>query len=200
MFKDKATLAKAGLSVENDEEEWHPDEKRSRPMPYWLFMETVREDLEYEFRPPAVKRDKRPEAALIRHSLVDDQGRAFATGGRKNAKARVSVKLGDGAFSVNGRSIVDYFPVSIDRRECIVPLMAVHATGAFDVEVKVRGGGHSGQAGAIKHALARALARFDPYLRLPLRRLRLLRRDPRAVERKKIGLAKARRAFQWVKR
>jgi small subunit ribosomal protein S9 len=193
-------MAGLGLVNEGDDEEWHPDEKRTRAMPYWLFMESVREDLEYEFTPPRVTKTVRNDNPLIRHSLVDSKGRAYATGGRKNAKAHVCVQLGDGDVSVNGRTLADYFPTMSDRKDAISPLMAVYATGAFNVTVKVTGGGHSGQAGAIKHGLARALARFDPYLRLPLRRLRLLQRDPRAVERKKIGRVKARKRFQWVKR
>jgi len=193
-------MAHLGLETKDDEEEWHSDERRTRPMPHWMFVEAAREDLEYEFTPPQATRRVRHAPVLIRHALQDAKGRSYAHGGRKNAKAKVSVRLGGGAITVNGRTLADYFPHLSDRREAITPLMAVYATGAFDVDVRAWGGGHSGQAGAIKHGLARALARFDPYLRVPLRRLRLLVRDPRAVERKKIGKTKARRGFQWVKR
>ncbi|KAA0157795.1 hypothetical protein FNF28_06504 [Cafeteria roenbergensis] len=200
VFRNKDLMSRLGLAPEGDEEEWHQDERRARPMPHWMFIETAREDLSYEFNPPQVTKAPKTETFLVRHAMTDAKGRAFAVGGRKNAKARVCVQLGDGRFNINGRPLADYFPHLVDRKEAIAPLMAVYATGAFDIDIRATGGGHSGQAGAIKHGLARALARFDPYLRLPLRRLRLLTRDPRVVERKKIGRTKARRRFQWVKR
>jgi small subunit ribosomal protein S9 len=132
--------------------------------------------------------------------MRDAQGRAYATGRRKTSAARVWVKPGDGDFSVNGMPLADYFPRMAHRVQCMQPLVAAQASGAFDVWLTVKGGGVSGQAGAVRHGLANALARYDPFLRPVLRKLGLIQRDPRMVERKKTGQKKARRKFQWVKR
>lgn len=102
--------------------------------------------------------------------MRDAQGRAYATGRRKTAAARVWVKLGDGAFTINGRTLAAYFPRGSDRAYCLEPLVAAHACGAFDVWLTVSGGGLTGQAGAIRHGLAKALARFDPYLKPGLKK------------------------------
>ncbi len=123
-----------------------------------------------------------------------------ATGSRKTAGARIYVKPGNGAWLVNGRPLADYF-----RREnlvdiCEEPLKAVDAVGKFDVKVRVRGGGLSGQAGAVRHALAKALVIIDEEYKKPMKDAGFLTRDPRMVERKKYGQPKARKRFQFSKR
>jgi small subunit ribosomal protein S9 len=123
-----------------------------------------------------------------------------ATGSRKTAGARIYVKPGNGAWSVNGRPLAEYF-----RRDglvdiCEEPLKLVDAVGKFDVKVRVRGGGLSGQAGAVRHALAKALVIIDEEYKRALKNAGFLTRDPRMVERKKYGQPKARKRFQFSKR
>lgn len=151
--------------------------------------------------PPAREDDQDREVlAYIKVPMRDEQGRAYSTGRRKTSTARVWVKLGDGQFTVNGKPLVDYFPRMNHRLQCLEPMLVTQSVGAFDVQLTVKGGGSSGQAGAVRHGLARALARYDPYLRAVLKRHDMLKRDPRMVERKKPGKAKARKSFAWVKR
>ena len=130
----------------------------------------------------------------------DAQGRSYATGRRKDAVARVWVMPGSGKFTVNGRTLEDYFPRPVLRMVMNQPFSTINAVGQFDVFCTVTGGGLSGQAGAIRHGLSHALTRFDPSLRPPLKAAGFLTRDSRAVERKKYGKAKARRSFQFSKR
>ena len=123
-----------------------------------------------------------------------------ATGKRKNSIARVRLSLGTGALRVNGRTLEEYFP-----RETLQILVkqafeASSATGRFDVSARVRGGGIAGQAGAVRHGIARALEKFDPTVRPPLKRAGLLTRDARKKERKKYGQRGARARFQFSKR
>ncbi|MGI5888437.1 MAG: 30S ribosomal protein S9 [Oscillospiraceae bacterium] len=122
------------------------------------------------------------------------------TGRRKSSVARVRLYNGTGAITVNGRTIDDYF--GLDTLKVIVrqPLELTETTGKFDVVCNVRGGGISGQAGAIRHGIARALLQYDPELRPALKKAKLLTRDPRMKERKKYGLKAARRAPQFSKR
>jgi len=122
------------------------------------------------------------------------------TGRRKSSTARVMIKSGKGEISVNGRSIEDYFPIEIIRQEALRPLSEVQLSGRIDMRVNVLGGGVSGQAGAIRHGLARALVEYDAGLRPALKAAGFLTRDARIVERKKAGLKKARRAPQFSKR
>ncbi|RLL53716.1 30S ribosomal protein S9 [Mariprofundus sp. EBB-1] len=122
------------------------------------------------------------------------------TGRRKRSVARVMINAGAGRISVNGRELDNYFPVEIIRQQAILPLSEVQLSGRIDVRVTVAGGGISGQAGAIRHGLARALLEYDAGLRPALKAAGFLTRDSRKVERKKAGLKKARRAPQFSKR
>ena len=123
-----------------------------------------------------------------------------ATGKRKTAVARVRITPGGGNFVINGRSLDDYFPRHADRLLIRKPLELTDALTHYDVTAKIHGGGSSGQAGALRHGIARALEKLDPNQRLVLKRAGLLTRDPRRKERKKYGQPKARRRFQFSKR
>ena len=122
------------------------------------------------------------------------------TGKRKTSVARVILRPGDGATWVNGRTIDEYFPRAVWRSLAMSPLRTAGLEGQYDLRVRVHGGGPSGQAGAIRHGLARALVEINPELRVPLKRAGFLTRDARIVERKKAGLHKARKAPQFSKR
>ncbi len=122
------------------------------------------------------------------------------TGKRKTSVARVILRPGDGTWWVNGRSLEEYFPRASQRSIATAPLRVAEAEGRFDVRVRIHGGGTSGQAGALRHGLARALVETDPELRTALKREGFLKRDARIVERKKAGLRKARKAPQYSKR
>jgi small subunit ribosomal protein S9 len=136
-----------------------------------------------------------------RKPVIDERGRAYGRGGRKRAAARVWIQPGMGQVVVNRQDFVDYFERNSDRESILAPLAATLTRGKFDVTAMVSGGGLTGQAGAIRHGLARALNHFNPdAYRPPLKRLGYLTRDPRKVERKKIGHLKARKKPQWVKR
>jgi small subunit ribosomal protein S9 len=123
-----------------------------------------------------------------------------ATGKRKTSVARVILRPGDGTTWFNGRTIEEYFPRLIHRTQVLAPLRTAGLEGAYDVRVRVHGGGPSGQAGAVRHGIARALVEADPELRTVLKREGFLARDSRIVERKKAGLHKARKAPQFSKR
>ena len=131
---------------------------------------------------------------------IDAQGRAYATGRRKDAVARVWVKGGTGKFSVNGKDMGAYFARPTLQMIIRQPFDVVNRLGQYDVFCTVGGGGLSGQAGAVRHGLSRALIAFDPALRPVLKSGGFLTRDDREVERKKYGKAKARRSFQFSKR
>jgi small subunit ribosomal protein S9 len=122
------------------------------------------------------------------------------TGKRKTSVARVILRPGDGATWFNGRTLEDYFPRPTHRETVLAPLRIAGVEGSYDIRVRVHGGGPSGQAGAIRHGIARALVEADPNLRVPLKREGFLTRDARIVERKKAGLHKARKAPQFSKR
>jgi len=130
--------------------------------------------------------------------MADDMYRG--TGRRKRSIARVIIKAGSGQMSVNGRDMENYFPIEIIRQEAVRPLALVGLTDRLDIRVNVHGGGVSGQAGAIRHGIARALLEYDAGLRPQLKEKGYLTRDARVVERKKYGLKKARRAPQFSKR
>ena len=131
---------------------------------------------------------------------VDKQGRAYATGKRKDAVARVWVKRGPGKITVNGRDQTTYFARPVLRMILNQPLIAAKREGQFDIVCTVSGGGLSGQAGAVRHGISKALTRFEPELRGVLKKGGFLTRDARTVERKKYGKAKARKSFQFSKR
>jgi small subunit ribosomal protein S9 len=124
----------------------------------------------------------------------------LGTGKRKTSVARVILRPGDGATWINGRTLEEYFPRAAHREAVFSPLRVAGALGTYDLRARVHGGGISGQAGAIRHGIARALVEADPELRVPLKREGFLTRDARVVERKKAGLHKARKAPQFSKR
>jgi small subunit ribosomal protein S9 len=131
---------------------------------------------------------------------VDKQGRAYATGKRKDAVARVWVKPGTGKVTVNTREVEVYFARPVLRMMIQQPLVAAGRNGQYDVICTVAGGGLSGQAGAVRHGISKALTNFEPDLRGVLKKGGFLTRDSRSVERKKYGRAKARKSFQFSKR
>lgn len=149
-----------------------------------------------ETMPPAAP----AEAAPMPERKVDALGRSYATGKRKNAVARVWIKLGPGKIQVNGRDVQQYFARPVLRMLIDQPLQAVNRLGQFDVSCTVVGGGLSGQAGAVRHGISKALVFFEPTLRPTLKKGGFLTRDARVVERKKYGHRKARRRFQFSKR
>jgi small subunit ribosomal protein S9 len=131
---------------------------------------------------------------------VDKHGRAYATGKRKDAVARVWVKPGSGKITINTRAFEVYFARPVLRMMIQQPLVSSNRQGQYDVICTVSGGGLSGQAGAVRHGLSKALTNFEPELRGILKKGGFLTRDSRVVERKKYGRAKARRSFQFSKR
>jgi len=140
-----------------------------------------------------------PEAPKY-EKKVDAQGRAYATGKRKNAVARVWIKPGSGKIMVNTRAVEQFFARPVLRMMIQQPLVAAGRTGQYDVTCTVSGGGLSGQAGAVRHGISKALTHYEPDLRGVLKRAGFLTRDSRVVERKKYGHKKARRSFQFSKR
>ena len=139
-------------------------------------------------------------APVVHERKVDAQGRAYATGKRKNAIARVWLKPGKGTITVNGRDQQVYFSRPVLRMMIAQPLSVTDRVGQFDVIATVEGSGLSGQAGAVRHAISKALTYYEPGLRALLKPHGFLTRDSRVVERKKYGRAKARRSFQFSKR
>ena len=136
----------------------------------------------------------------LREQQLDKQGRAYATGRRKNAIARVWLVPGTGKITINGRDQEVYFARPTLRLVINQTFGVAGREGAYDVIATVKGGGLSGQAGAVKHGIAQALTRYEPALRTVVKRAGFLTRDSRVVERKKYGRAKARRSFQFSKR
>jgi small subunit ribosomal protein S9 len=139
-------------------------------------------------------------AAVVREQEIDAQGRAYATGRRKDAVARVWLKPGTGKIVVNGRDQEIYFARPSLRLVINQPFGVTERTGQYDVIATVKGGGLSGQAGAVKHGIAQALSKYEPLLRSAVKSEGFLTRDSRVVERKKYGKAKARKSFQFSKR
>ncbi|MCR9134915.1 MAG: 30S ribosomal protein S9 [Alphaproteobacteria bacterium] len=131
---------------------------------------------------------------------LDDQGRSYATGKRKDAVARVWIKPGTGRIEINKRDFTEYFARPVLQMILKQPLIAAARDGQFDVVATVAGGGLSGQAGAVRHGISKALTLYEPNLRSVLKKGGFLTRDSRVVERKKYGKAKARRSFQFSKR
>ena len=138
--------------------------------------------------------------AVLREQQLDKYGRAYATGRRKDAVARVWLKPGTGKIEVNGRDQSIYFARPTLRLVINQPFGITDRVGQYDVVATVKGGGLSGQAGAVKHGISQALTRYEPALRSTIKQAGFLTRDPRVVERKKYGRAKARRSFQFSKR
>ena len=148
---------------------------------------------------PAAPVNIQPEAPL-REQQLDKFGRAYATGRRKDAVARVWLKPGSGKITVNGREQEVYFARPTLRLVINQPFGITDRAGQYDIIATVKGGGLSGQAGAVLHGIAQALTRYEPVLRTTVKRAGFLTRDSRAVERKKYGKAKARKSFQFSKR
>lgn len=136
----------------------------------------------------------------VRVSEIDERGRSYGRGTRKTAQARVWIQPGQGEIVVNRKDFVTYFPRESDREHVLGPFVASQTCGKFDVIATVKGGGLTGQAGAIRLGLARALEKFNPDYRPPMKRHGFMTRDPRMVERKKVGRVKARKSPQWVRR
>src|SRR5687767_3148635 len=154
------------------------------------------EGTETEIQAPANVQFEAP----LREQQLDKFGRAYATGRRKDAIARVWLKPGSGKILVNGREQETYFARPTLRLVINQPFGITDRVGQYDVIATVKGGGLSGQAGAVLHGIAQALTRFEPVLRTTVKRAGFLTRDPRVVERKKYGKAKARKSFQFSKR
>lgn len=140
------------------------------------------------------------QETVIREPKRDQFGRSYATGRRKDAVARVWIKPGKGEITVNGRAVDVYFARPVLRMLINQPFEVANRQGQFDIYCTVSGGGLSGQAGAVRHGLSRALCNYEPELRGGLKAAGFLTRDARVVERKKYGKAKARRSFQFSKR
>jgi small subunit ribosomal protein S9 len=140
------------------------------------------------------------EPMPLREAIIDAQGRAYATGRRKDAVARVWIKPGSGKIVVNGRDQEVYFARPTLRLVISQAFEVADRVGGYDVVCTVKGGGLSGQAGAVRHGISQALTKFEPILRAPVKAAGFLTRDSRAVERKKYGKAKARKSFQFSKR
>ncbi|HCQ71542.1 MAG: 30S ribosomal protein S9 [Alphaproteobacteria bacterium] len=135
-----------------------------------------------------------------REKEIDAQGRSYGTGRRKDAVARVWLKPGTGKVTVNGRDQTEYFARQTQRLVLNQPFLIINGVGKYDVTCTVKGGGLSGQAGAVRHGISRALEKFEPEFRPALKTAGMLTRDARIVERKKVGKHKARRTKQWAKR
>ena len=140
------------------------------------------------------------EEAISNEPKIDTLGRSYATGRRKESTARVWVKRGTGKISINGKEMVNYFARPVLQMQLNFVFDVTERKDQFDVVATVKGGGLSGQAGAIRHGLSRALCLFEPDLRKALKSAGMLTRDSRVVERKKYGRAKARKSFQFSKR
>lgn len=140
------------------------------------------------------------QQAPVHVQKLDAQGRAYATGKRKNAIARVWVKPGSGKITVNGKEFATYFARPVLQMILQQPIVAASRNGQYDIVATVVGGGLSGQAGAVRHGISKALTHYEPELRGVLKKGGFLTRDPRVVERKKYGRRKARRSFQFSKR
>ena len=137
---------------------------------------------------------------VVRVPKIDERGRSYGRGSRKSAQARVWIQPGMGEVVVNRRPFEEYFHRNWHREQVLAPLVATDTCGEFDIQCHVEGGGLTGKAGAVRLGLARALQNYNPDYRPPMKRLGLLTRDPRKVERKKIGKVKARKSPQWVRR
>ncbi len=140
------------------------------------------------------------EEVVTREPQIDEHGRSYATGKRKNSIARVWIKPGSGKITVNGRDQEVYFARPVLRLIIRQPFEVAERIDQYDVIATVKGGGLSGQAGAVKHGISKALNLYEPALRGPLKAAGFLTRDSRVVERKKYGKAKARKSFQFSKR
>ena len=140
------------------------------------------------------------EENIINTPKLDQKDRSYATGKRKNSVARVWLKKGNGQIIINGKSIENYFTRPVLQMIVNQPMEVIQSLGDYEVKATVAGGGLSGQAGALRHGISKALSLYDIGLRPALKKVGFLTRDSRVVERKKPGLAKARRSYQFSKR
>ena len=140
------------------------------------------------------------EEVVVNEPKIDTLGRSYATGRRKESTARVWIKRGTGKILINGKEMISYFARPVLQMQLNFVFDVTERKDQFDVIATVKGGGLSGQAGAVRHGLSRALSLFEPDLRKPLKTAGMLTRDSRVVERKKYGRAKARKSFQFSKR
>ena len=140
------------------------------------------------------------ESTDINKPVLDNKERSYATGKRKNSIARVWLKKGEGNISINGKLLKDYFSRPVLQMIVNQPLEVIQSIGGYDIMATVKGGGLSGQAGALRHGISKALSIYDTGYRPTLKKVGFLTRDSRVVERKKPGLAKARRSYQFSKR
>ena len=140
------------------------------------------------------------EELNITDNNLDNKDRAYATGRRKNSIARVWLKRGSGEIKINGKELSKYFSRPVLQMIVNQPLNVIQSENSFEIFATVKGGGLSGQAGAIRHGISKALSLYEKDNRPPLKKVGFLTRDPRVVERKKSGLAKARRSYQFSKR
>ena len=134
------------------------------------------------------------------NNILDSKERAYATGKRKNSIARVWLKRGKGEVTVNGKTVNKYFSRPVLQMIVNQPMEVIQSTGSYEIKATVKGGGLSGQAGALRHGISKALSLYDNSLRPVLKKVGFLTRDSRVVERKKFGLAKARKSYQFSKR
>ncbi len=153
-----------------------------------------------EIKQAAAQQSTKSEEKVVRKANKDKLGRSYATGKRKDAVARVWVKPGKGVVTINGKDMEQYFARPVLKMIINQPFEVTNRVNEFDVVCTVKGGGLSGQAGAIKHGIAKALNEYEPELRAALKQAGFLTRDDRTVERKKYGRAKARRSYQFSKR
>ena len=140
------------------------------------------------------------ETLDLQQVILDNKERSYATGKRKNSIARVWLKKGEGKIFINGKSINEYFSRPVLQMIVNQPLEVIQSVGGYDIMATVKGGGLSGQAGALRHGISKALSTYDTGYRPTLKKVGFLTRDSRVVERKKAGLAKARRSYQFSKR
>ena len=214
------SLYQADYNDEEDDAQWEdeapPQDKQSYLDPtdrrkadeeeeatWWLYDGTQesRDALEaMRVKEAQKKRWLRNSQPPVRVSEIDERGRAYGRGSRKEAVARVWIQPGEGEIVVNRKTFVSYFPRETHRDHVLGPFVASQTCGKFDVTAMVKGGGMTGQAGAIRLGLARALEKYNPDYRPPMKRFGFMTRDPRMVERKKVGKVKARKSPQWVRR
>jgi small subunit ribosomal protein S9 len=186
-IKNYDSAQNAQANVEDDTEKWERE----------LATEAYEKKKEKDAKKAKWLANAKPK---VRVSEVDAAGQSYGKGGRKVASARVWIRPGEGVVTINRRDFLDYFPRDTHREMILGPFIATKTCGMFDMTVQVEGGGLSGKAGAVRHGLARALEKYYPDFRPPMKRLGFMTRDSRVVERKKIGLKKARKAPQWVRR
>ena len=190
-------MADKPVTLDNLKESMESSAKNANEAP----MESSSEDVQANDAPKDTpSEDVQANDAPVREQKLDEHGRSYATGKRKDAVARVWIKPGLGRITVNGREVEVYFARPVLRMLINQPFTVADRAGQYDVMCTVKGGGLSGQAGAVRHGISKALSLYEPLLRPALKKEGFLTRDPRVVERKKYGRRKARRSFQFSKR